>query len=547
MRMADGTIRIHFVQAARATMLRAGCVFVLLLCVSGCGGGAGDAPPLSSMPTAAPTPASGTSQPPAAPEPLIVGTAQSIDNGANGDPVSLRVARSANGDGFAVWKADNGGIVPSGGSHHDLWANRYSAATAAWDGPIKVVAGSTEIEEFDLAVDATGNAVIAWNAITDPFDRERGMVMSARFNTGDAAWAAPVPLNTGARFPRVASDATGAVLAVYVVSISSPPLVSRVRGRFFDPASGVWQPEAAIEQNNGSTGSSFDPTALLDGSGNAFVGFVHEPGVFERIASNYYSRSAGSWGQLPPDSLPDAILGEVSGFGSQVIPQLQLATTNDGNFVAAWEERSAGDGSDTQIFTALFMGRSRSWSPARLLVQRAPPQPQRDDGLRFPGQVRLERIASNAAGNTLVLWTEGLTADGSDTAFNRTRRALKAIRVNPAGASCSAVQVVDSALGGGAAGADLGIDPAGNAIAIWQQFESPFIELSRSNIAINRFDAATGTWAAAVLAELQSGNGLSPRASVPMAGQALLGWIQAEGDANRVKALLQPMNDTPGR
>jgi len=32
-----------------------------------------------------------------------------------------------------------------------------------------------------------------------------------------------------------------------------------------------------------------------------------------------------------------------------------------------------------------------------------------------------------------------------------------------------------------------------------------------------------------------------------MAGQALLGWIQAEGDANRVKALLQPMNDTPGR
>ena len=43
MRMADGTIRIHFVQAARATMLRAGCVFVLLLCVSGPDGRAGRA------------------------------------------------------------------------------------------------------------------------------------------------------------------------------------------------------------------------------------------------------------------------------------------------------------------------------------------------------------------------------------------------------------------------------------------------------------------------------------------------------------------------
>ena len=30
-------------------------------------------------------------------------------------------------------------------------------------------------------------------------------------------------------------------------------------------------------------------------------------------------------------------------------------------------------------------------------------------------------------------------------------------------------------------------------------------------------------------------------------GQALLGWIQAEGGANRVKALLQPLTNTPGQ
>jgi hypothetical protein len=35
----------------------------------------------------------------------------SIDGGASGTPLDLRVARSANGDGFAVWRADNGNIV----------------------------------------------------------------------------------------------------------------------------------------------------------------------------------------------------------------------------------------------------------------------------------------------------------------------------------------------------------------------------------------------------------------------------------------------------
>ena len=59
--------------------------------------------------------------------------------------------------------------------------------------------------------------------------------------------------------------------------------------------------------------------------------------------------------------------------------------------------------------------------------------------------------------------------------------------------------------------------------------------------------AATGAWASAVLAEALPGNAISPRASAGGGGQALLGWIQEEGGANRVKALLQPLTDTPGQ
>jgi hypothetical protein len=244
---------------------------------------------------------------------------------------------------------------------------------------------------------------------------------------------------------------------------------------------------------------------------------------------------------LPPQSPSDAILGLVGNFGGGIIDHLQLATSTDGNFLLAWDERGAfDDGSGTQIFIAHFTSRSRTWGRVQLLVPRAPPQDP--NGLRFAAFfVRLHRIGSDAGGNALVLWTEGLTER------NVTRTALKAIRVDHAGAVCSAVQLIDGAVGGGAGGADLGVDPQGNAIAIWQQFEGGRAgDLSRTNIAINRFDTATGTWASAVLAEAEPGNAISPRASAN-GSQALLGWIQEEGGANRVKALLQPLTSMPGR
>ena len=110
--------------AAPAAMLRAGCL-ALLVGIGGCGGGSGPSPPSSTLP-----PAADTTQPTGSAQ-LVVGTALSIDGGASGNPVHLRVARSANGDGFAVWQDGDG-------PPHKLWANRYTAATAAWGEPINL-------------------------------------------------------------------------------------------------------------------------------------------------------------------------------------------------------------------------------------------------------------------------------------------------------------------------------------------------------------------------------------------------------------------------
>jgi hypothetical protein len=275
------------------------------------------------------------------------------------------------------------------------------------------------------------------------------------------------------------------------------------------------------------SGISFGPVALLDGSGNALVAFHNGRTGVEQLASNYFSRSAGGWGQLPPDAF-EFLLGEVPGsFSNGPIENLQLAASTEGNFLLAWHahESFGGNRDNREILIAHFTSSTRTWSEAQTLVP------------RNGHNVQLQRMGSDAGGNALLLWTE---SDGM-------RTALKAIRLDHNGATCSAVQVIDSAVGGGAAQADLGVDPQGNAIAIWQQFEGGRPDDgSRSNIAINLFDGVTGTWTNAVLAETQPGNALSPRASAN-GGQALLGWIQDEGGANRVKALLQPLTKTPGQ
>jgi hypothetical protein len=506
--------------AGPAALLRAGCVVSLVACMSACGGGGGGPPPTSpeSVPTPAPSPTPpapppsaspspapppAASPPPPSPAPLIVGTPQSIDSGATGNPVSVRVARSANGDGFAVWLADDG-------TRRNLWANRFRAATSAWGNPINIEASSKDIDGFDLTVDANGNAVAAWH------EAPSGVVLSARFDVGAGAWAAPIQLSTGGvdDQPRLASDATGAVLAVYNLGV----------GRFFDPVTGTWQPEASIAQSSFSTGGNCCPTPLLDGSGNALLAFINSRTGAAILGSNYFSRSTGSWGQLPPDSIDD-IIGFVPGSG---VPgfndNLQLATTTGGNFLLAWLATFDGGGtpdSGSEIRIARFTSSTRTWSTAQTLVP-------------VGADIQLQRIGSDAHGNVHVLWTE---TDGM-------RTALKAVRLDAA--ACSAVTVIDRAVGGGAARADLGVDPLGHAIAIWQQFEGGRPDDgSRSNIAINRFDASAGAWASAVFAETQPGNAISPRTSAN-GGQALLGWIQSEGGVNRVKALLQPLANTPG-
>ncbi len=505
------TVPIRLMRPASMAMLRTGCA-ALLFAMTGCGGGGGADAGGAAPPGATSTPETETTQPLAA-VPLLVRPAQSIDGGASGNPVDLRVVRSINGDGFAVWLANDG-------TRRNLWANRYQAATRAWGNAVSVEASDADIDEFDLTVDASGNAVAAWREVVVDPTALRGLVMSARFSAAAGAWGAPVLLNADGNAdggePHVASAADGTVLAVYRTGLPSGGFV---QGRVFDPASGTWQPQARVEQNTTGTGHSFGVALLPDSGSNAVAAWINSRTGASIVNSNYFSRSGGGWEQLPADAEARGVVpGSFTSFDGEN-SNVQLAATPGGSFVIVWQRRQTFEPDASELRFARFMPATRTWSASQTLVPNS-------------GQnIQLQRTGSDAAGNMLVLFTENAG----------TRTALKAIRVLES--SIGAVEIIDRAVGGGAARADLGVDPQGAAIAIWQQFEGGRPDDgSRSNIAINRFDGNTGAWRRrAVFAERQPGNAISPRASAA-AGQALLGWIQAEGGVNRVKALLLPLD-----
>jgi hypothetical protein len=492
---------VWFVVEARRVLLSA-CTVVLVSC------GGGQREPATPVESAGPT----LPTPMPAPAQLVGGTAQLIDIGASGNPFDVRVARSANGDGFAVWRADDS-LGPDEEQHHSLWVNRYSAATAAWGSPFKFETSCPGgAGAFGLTVDARGNAVVAWLELTLALD-PCGVLKSARFDAGAGAWATPVVLrSTDAREMSVAGNANGDVMAVYEVFVGGANVV---QARYYDHVSGTWQPEAAIEQDTGDRHLQRVPVASLDGGGNALAAW---PDRLDLVVteSNYFSRSTGDW-VFPAN---DGVVPSSVSMGP-----LELAASTDGNFLLAAAASGPAPEFVSEIHIVRFTGSAQTWSAPQTLVRGAP-----GDILRF------QSIASDADGNALVLWTESVG----------TRTALKAMRLDHAGMACEGAQVIDSAIGGGAEFADLAFDSTGHAIAVWARFEGgrPFV--GRNHIAMNRFDGATGTWASALFAEMQPTDARGGADVSANGGQALLGWIQ-DGAVRRVKALLQPLTDTPSQ
>ena len=126
---------------------------------------------------------------------------------------------------------------------------------------------------------------------------------------------------------------------------------------------------------------------------------------------------------------------------------------------------------------------------------------------------RHPRVAMDGAGNAFAVWEQ----------FNGIRDSIRANRMSPAGA-WGASQLIENDDTGSAWLPQVGADGAGNALAVWQQHDG-----FRWNILSNRFVAGVG-WGVPQSAESYGfANAEDPRLAVDGAGRAVAAWRQFDG------------------
>ena len=280
-------------------------------------------------------------------------------------------------------------IVDAGGSATSSWLSygdhgehrlytAYRPAGQAWRAPVEVARAQTEtlITAFDLAAGGDGITLLTWSALSgywaEPVGTKPNPVSIHAALGRDGVWQAPATLaaaRDGDGQPAAAVGATG-LAAVGWLGTEHGNAIVRVSTR---PAGApAWEPEARLSFEDGQA----EPPQLgIDGRGNLTAIWK-----VTRVDVESSTLPAGS------DVWPRPIV--VSG-PSESAGRLTLAVNASGDAVAVWNT----SGFFGSVVAAIRPAGAATW--VRPVV------------VSGNGEVvRSEGVAIDAAGNSLVVWTE---------------------------------------------------------------------------------------------------------------------------------------------
>ena len=231
-------------------------------------------------------------------------------------------------------------------------------------------------------------------------------------------------------------------------------------------------------------GNASDPEVAVDPSGNAVAVFSQSDGTRYSIFANRFTPTAG-WGA--PEQIAD---DGSSAHGAQV------AVDSSGNAVAVWEQFNT--------FANRFTP-TAGWGAPEVIGVGVGPQ-----------------VAVDPSGNAVAVGQ--LFVDGT--------RHIFANRFTPT-AGWGAPEVIDDDDGADARGAQVAVDPSGNAVVVWEQSEgvpAPY------TIFANRFTPTAGWGAPEQIETDDGGYAAYPQVAVDPSGTAVAVWMQSEGDRGTIFA-----------
>ena len=219
--------------------------------------------------------------------------------------------------------------------------------------------------------------------------------------------------------------------------------------RRLSPAQGVWDPIEPI----GAVGSPWEyPRMAVDGAGEAVAVWADPEAIGVET-------TGGVWQAPAPLEVGD------------VVSDMALAhSAATGEAVAAWTESSQTSADGFNSVWASFYDPVLGWQPAELVEQAS-------------GHASPPKVAMAANGDAIIVFSQPPGATGfSDVVAYRST-----------GTGWVGPTVLDANNVDSSSSAQIDMDAAGNAVAIWEDGRIP-----RSTVAMNRYDAVSGSWLGAI-------------------------------------------------
>ncbi|NNK07183.1 MAG: Ig-like domain-containing protein [Myxococcales bacterium] len=140
--------------------------------------------------------------------------------------------------------------------------------------------------------------------------------------------------------------------------------------------------------------------------------------------------------------------------------------------------------------------------------------------IRNAGSARFPRVALDPNGNAVAVWAQ----------WDGTRRNIWANRFTPS-AGWGVAEPIETDNVGDAFSPQVALDPNGNAVAVWRQYDG-----TRFNIWANRFKPAAGWGVAEPIETDDAGDASSPQVGVDPNGNAVAVWNQDDGTRDNIWA-----------
>ena len=395
------------------------------------------------------------------------GTEELIEYDDLGSASYPDIGTDANGNAIAVWN-QNDGSVPQ------IVANRYTR-DKGWEEAEFLTAGGFNSLSPRIAVNGNGNATVVWRYS----DGTRYNVVSRNYFPG-TGWDDGDNLESidgDVQNPQIDMNDDGYAITVWSQDDGT---YNSIYANVYTPGTG-WGSAELVE--NGDKGA-YSPQVVLSPDGEAVVVWYQSNGAMYDIWANTYSITSG-WGV--------ETLIETADDGNSFDPMIDM--DGSGNAVAVWRQ---DDGAIYNVVSNRYTPGS-GWGTAEII--------ESGDGQVQPPT----NVAVDDDGNALAVWRQW---DGS-------KYDIISNRFTPGEVWGDEEEIEDNE--GTAETPHIDMDDAGNAVAVWRQYDGGFY-----SIYTNRFIKGSG-WGKAELIETRIGSADVPRVSVDPHGNAIAVWYNSDG------------------